>query len=651
MIHIDDLVRQRLDGAEEPDRAGSWLRMKELLDKEMPVQTGTGSGRKRIIGYFAGLLLLTAASVGGYQYYSDNQSGIYVSGGSDELYSESNTTPEVLSVTMPARNARSSEPGQHSSSSSSTGSSKQDAAGSISGANQSAANASIQRHNTGSTHQGGNNQQFASNVPARSATNFAEGHNDKSTDPLQKSSNTPLNSGGSNQKSVPGLGTEMNNASANNNRNTVPVEREAISFSTLPLQAANGRTLNMLPTASSTRVNPPTTRPVHFRFETIETIEIVHHRVYDANTQKIVYRIDTVPKGKQVVARAVPEPATASAKENSSIAGNQPKPKTTKETSAKQSAPVAKSAGAAGPLVAKNDKPAPAENVVPQSSVPGLAGRTDESQNAAAATEQKSAGKHFKLWDAEKFEEAVEKFKYKMAKIQVFPGVMGGINASLFTPNALGGFQIGLTSLIAMNDWWSLMVELKYIHRFNTGSTVRDDYMSVVPGTSSVNFVTGPNGQSMKEYVWKDQSVAHYFNFDAVQTLEMPVALRYNWGRVYAQGGANLTYSMPIKASEVTYYRNDTTPHRVLYPATHDDVAFIEDDKPLVKLEDFGPRFGVGYVLGGGFMFSPAVYMDLRVAQTFWDNSKTEGAKQISNDLLRTPSLQFSVGYRFGQNK
>ena len=45
MIHIDDLVKLRLSGGEEQEMSGSWLRMRELLDKEMPE-------KKRVAGYY-----------------------------------------------------------------------------------------------------------------------------------------------------------------------------------------------------------------------------------------------------------------------------------------------------------------------------------------------------------------------------------------------------------------------------------------------------------------------------------------------------------------------------------------------------------------------------------------------------------------------
>lgn len=67
MINIDDLVRQRLSGGEEEERAGAWLRMQELLDKEQPVRGAAYFSWKRIFSYAAGLVLLAAAGVAGYK--------------------------------------------------------------------------------------------------------------------------------------------------------------------------------------------------------------------------------------------------------------------------------------------------------------------------------------------------------------------------------------------------------------------------------------------------------------------------------------------------------------------------------------------------------------------------------------------------------
>jgi len=67
MINIDDLIRQRLSGGEEEERAGAWLRMQELLDKEQPVRGAAYFSWKRILSYAAGLVLLAVAGVGGYK--------------------------------------------------------------------------------------------------------------------------------------------------------------------------------------------------------------------------------------------------------------------------------------------------------------------------------------------------------------------------------------------------------------------------------------------------------------------------------------------------------------------------------------------------------------------------------------------------------
>ena len=70
LINIDDLVRQRLGGGEESERAGAWLRMQELLDKkERRKPFGMLFWRRAII-YSGVAILLASLTVGGYQYSS-----------------------------------------------------------------------------------------------------------------------------------------------------------------------------------------------------------------------------------------------------------------------------------------------------------------------------------------------------------------------------------------------------------------------------------------------------------------------------------------------------------------------------------------------------------------------------------------------------
>lgn len=67
-IRIDDLVRQHLEGAEEQERAGAWLKMRDLLDEEMPRKKRVGIIYwKRIFGLVAATSLIGTMAVGSYE--------------------------------------------------------------------------------------------------------------------------------------------------------------------------------------------------------------------------------------------------------------------------------------------------------------------------------------------------------------------------------------------------------------------------------------------------------------------------------------------------------------------------------------------------------------------------------------------------------
>lgn len=69
-IRIDDLVRQHLEGAEEKERGGAWLKMRDLLDQEMP-QEKKRIGIiywRRLFGVVAAASLIGTLAVGGYEF-------------------------------------------------------------------------------------------------------------------------------------------------------------------------------------------------------------------------------------------------------------------------------------------------------------------------------------------------------------------------------------------------------------------------------------------------------------------------------------------------------------------------------------------------------------------------------------------------------
>ena len=72
---------------------------------------------------------------------------------------------------------------------------------------------------------------------------------------------------------------------------------------------------------------------------------------------------------------------------------------------------------------------------------------------------------------------------------------------------------------------------------------------------------------------------------------------------------------------------------------------------PVYTINDFSSRFGLGYLFGLSYEFTPSVMVDFRATQSLWDNAKTDGAKQISTTLYKSPSMQLSIIYRLNHKK
>ena len=66
LINIDELVRQRLGGAEEKERAGAWMRMQDLLEEDNRRKPGIFYW-KRTMTYVGILVALATVSLGGYE--------------------------------------------------------------------------------------------------------------------------------------------------------------------------------------------------------------------------------------------------------------------------------------------------------------------------------------------------------------------------------------------------------------------------------------------------------------------------------------------------------------------------------------------------------------------------------------------------------
>jgi len=178
----------------------------------------------------------------------------------------------------------------------------------------------------------------------------------------------------------------------------------------------------------------------------------------------------------------------------------------------------------------------------------------------------------------------------------------------------------------------------KHVWLRSTGSTI----VSQLVDSFIVLFIAFKIGKG-----WSYQRViaiglvnyAYKFTMAVVLT---PLIIKYSKGNFSFFGGANLVYSFSINvgADSMSVPNSQTTV-----------AAKGNDNAPKLAVADFGARFGIGYLFGVSYRVSPNFTLDLRDVQTAWDNANTSGAKDVSTQLYKSPSFQFSVGYRLGGNK
>jgi hypothetical protein len=253
----------------------------------------------------------------------------------------------------------------------------------------------------------------------------------------------------------------------------------------------------------------------------------------------------------------------------------------------------------------------------------------DEQSEMVSLSSLKVKSTRTNAWNTRSFNEVVRDMKFNLSQVRFYPGVSAGGNSYMFGPNNLTGIQLGLFGMFTFGEHLNAMAELKYVHRFNGGATLRDDYTDIKT-----------NPMAGKSHL--QAQVSHFFKFSALQSIEMPLALRYAAGRLNFFGGANLAYNFAVNTEEVTVPVAEAD-----YIGTNE--PNWANSKPRISYNDFGARFAVGGLAGISYELSPSVQLDMRVTKNFWDNSFGIGASKVSEELFRAPSGQFSLYYRFSQ--
>lgn len=261
------------------------------------------------------------------------------------------------------------------------------------------------------------------------------------------------------------------------------------------------------------------------------------------------------------------------------------------------------------------------QSIVPSSAATEVSKETEVAKNKTAA--KQGAGASL----VQKMLAAFNDIKENASRTHFVPGITAGINANFFGPSSFKGFQFGLTGDIIFNEKWNIMTEFKYFHRLNNSTQIDDNFYTYTQVGSQYR---------------KDLQLNSY-SFSALHSLELPVSVRYHQGKFDFYAGGNFLYTFSINTGAATQPAVGVAPEFVSTPGT--------DNAPTLNEADFSSRFGLGYLFGFSYQVAPKFNIDLRNVQTVWDNAASTGAKSISNQLYKTPSIQLSIMYRLGGNR
>ena len=614
-INIDDLVKQRLVGGEEESRSGAWSNMRDLLDKEMPKTVPGGAFNwRRMMSYTVAMLLIASASVGGYEMataykaHTPTANDVAASSAPTALVHNNTSAKLLADNSVRTENATDNNTATNTSTSNTNNipqdnnennkpaGNNTDAAATVAAAskhaidNTTSTNTNSVTSSTDKTHDkkaytaGSLNKtntigQKHDKIIANKQDENALAANDKIANTVKDANKTAKN----NHKAV-------HNTSANNHiatTNTAATKTSAkrtVSKNTKPVNADN---VYSGAVASHT--------PKHDDIVIGTKLEIRKHYIKN-NDGNNDYRLDTISMTNLV-------------QQFNALVNNSDERKMAMNTPSEPAS--------------KNAKQPVTTPPVPQAA-------TNDPKTEESAKDNTSAAKHL-TWAGKQLENmsaAFNDIKYHVNAIQFAPGLTAGINGTFFGPNNFKGFQFGVTGNFLINKQWSVMGELKYVHRINNNLSISDNYDKYTLQQS-----TG---------LYEKDSTLRSFAFSTLHSFEFPVTVHYSHGKLNFFAGPNFVYSLSINTGGGDLpYASPGAPKMVAAPNT-------ANSEPKLTATDFNARFGIGYIFGISYEVAPNFTIDFRNVQTVWDNAKTPGERAVSHELYKSPSLQLSLGYRLG---
>jgi hypothetical protein len=418
MIHIDELVRQRLMGEEE-ERAGAWLRMKDLLDKNMPTGKRRGAifGWRKIFGTAALIASIGAVSYGGYE-LSHRFRG---AGDDAQVSSPGHKMSGIATVANNGDVASTTTTEASEANTEATATENTTIAGKVSAS----ANNNAVANRTPVGKPGADQNKVTQNTSANNQHtnnhNSANTGNPNTAAVVVNKTRSEANNGG--------------NTSANTNR-----ESNNPGNSNNSAQATNRQNNNAAVAGSNSNISGIVSQPVPVKtkVEMVPMITQVHRLSVNPFTGKVTATVET-GNGMAAIATKVP----SEKKEPEIIAANN--------------------------IVASSSFIGPTQDVYAAASDAKLS-------TAAAKNNKRKEANSGAFWYNAR--QAIKSATQHIGSMPVYTGFVGGIN-STFGNYSFLGIHAGFFSEFKFSEKFDARIEGRYMHRFNgSGNSYQDNYTS-----------------------------------------------------------------------------------------------------------------------------------------------------------------------------
>lgn len=610
LIKIDDLVKQRLTDGEEKERAGAWSNMRALLDEQMPQKAPVAMFNwRRTMLAVAGLLLVAAVSIGGYEMMTspvetndlkdtniakaspaDSKN---VAGAVAEKSNNNNSNAEITSNTNTDKN--NVKPSDNKADYKAvTKSVNADLAGTTVGGKKTADKKVTSTKVSSITPSSGVN----TNVSNSKANNLNSNYLDKVTSPKNESL-TPKSSVGQNKN-------------AKQLAQAAPIV--AGNSSTLNSKPDNNKPSNAVANNTDNKKTEQPAKPNKPKQELTDNKTVKNNNITPDNNRKEKQFKDSINMIATKEKYSVKEGWMRDTVEKTKVARFDVNP-------------------------VDPEKATRVTDIIPSSA---LANEEDivklqplEQKKVSAKKTKNTFGSNGNM-----FEEMVKNTKFNMSRITFHSGIMGGINGSLASSNTFG-FQLGMFGVANISEHVSAFGEIKYMQRWGGGNSVYDNYnynKQVTPSPTPGYVI----------HSW--DSMDHSFKYPTLNSLHIPVAVRYAFKRFSLFCGGDFGYNFAVNTEEISQPQGTKIFQET--PLNAHGLRFDESKtKPGITTADFAQRMDIGGMIGVSYSVTPATMIDLRVVQSMWNNAKTPGELKVFEELYNNPSVQFNISYRFSNNK